>query len=371
MGKPMNRAVVLTPYPVDRDDRPNLRALREGDALKRADYEVRYRTFSNAGCPAPTSLLARIWFYRDRISNLTRLVREDAPDLIISHDIETLEAGVRAARHTGAKLIYDCHELWTSLIREHSRLEALIAARLEKRFLPHVDLVLAPCRPILRHLMGKGACRGLLLYNAPPTASVRLSTREEARDRLGYRPEDFVVGYVGGLEQLEEALVPLFQAMAGIPEMKLLLVGGPDNEAETWRWFKRGGRIRVTGYVPFDCLSPYYAAIDVGIILLKNRENYTISLPNKLFSYMAFGVPVLVSGYPEMSSVVRETGCGWPLPGWEFPKTRNEMLRGLLGLLLHGPATRAYMSAAGRKAFLETYAWENQEKVFLSAVGAL
>jgi glycosyltransferase involved in cell wall biosynthesis len=370
------KVAIVTLRPVDRPTLPNLRAQREGGSLRKAGYDIRYIHHEGWHYPAPPKgLLARRRFYKSQVNRLTGDVISFDPDIILAHDLDALEAGMIAAKRTGAKLVYDCHEDWLSLVQEHSWIEALAASQLERRALPHVDLALAPCRPILVHLANRGVSKTLLLYNARPTATVSPAGRKFSRDYLKYAPEDFVVGYIGTLRQLRGSKTVLFEAMDQIPSMKLLVVGGPEKHARLIRYAVRrqglSDRCNITGYVSFDRLAKYYAAIDLGLLLLRDRKNYRISLPNKLFDYMAFGTPILASDYPEIRRIIEETGSGWTIPGWRFPHTRGEMLRGFLRRIQQDTEGRALCQLQGRHAFLRTYCWDKQEPLFLEAVGSL
>ncbi len=59
-------------------------------------------------------------------------------------------------------------------------------------------------------------------------------------------------------------------------------------------------------------LLSYTGQADVGVSLLEDTcENHRLALPNKLFEYLAAGLPVVVSDLPEMSRLVQERGVGW------------------------------------------------------------
>ena len=46
-------------------------------------------------------------------------------------------------------------------------------------------------------------------------------------------------------------------------------------------------------------------------LLEDDCENHRLALPNKVFEYIAAGVPVVVSDLPELRRLVEEHGVGW------------------------------------------------------------
>ena len=57
--------------------------------------------------------------------------------------------------------------------------------------------------------------------------------------------------------------------------------------------------------VPLDDLLANTAEADVGVTLLQDTcENHRLALPNKLFEYIAAGVPVVASALPEVQRLV-------------------------------------------------------------------
>lgn len=69
--------------------------------------------------------------------------------------------------------------------------------------------------------------------------------------------------------------------------------------------------VTCTGYLAQEAIPAALQQAGVGLVLLDPEyENLRIGLPNRLFSYMAAGVPVIASALPEIERVVRDSGCG-------------------------------------------------------------
>lgn len=56
----------------------------------------------------------------------------------------------------------------------------------------------------------------------------------------------------------------------------------------------------------------YTSGADVGLSVIENMSlSYYYCLPNKLFEYLHSGLPVIVSNFPDMSTIINQFDCGW------------------------------------------------------------
>ena len=71
------------------------------------------------------------------------------------------------------------------------------------------------------------------------------------------------------------------------------------------------GKIQVGDQVILEDMIHYTANADLGISLDKpNNLNYLYSLPNKIFDYIAVGIPVMASDLPEVSAIINNYKVG-------------------------------------------------------------
>jgi glycosyltransferase involved in cell wall biosynthesis len=70
--------------------------------------------------------------------------------------------------------------------------------------------------------------------------------------------------------------------------------------------------IHYLGAVPPEDVLNFTSGADVGLCGVENAcLSYYLSLPNKLFEFLAAGVPSIVPNYPEMRNIVAKQQCGW------------------------------------------------------------
>jgi len=373
--------------------KPVLRALREAESLTRAGWDVSFvswikgtdappgqdsraypvRRLAMPVPPIGTSMNQRRRAYDRATVALRDAVLAEGPDLVIVHDFEVLRAGASVRRRARTRLFYDSHEDYPSIARRNSRVEGWIAARLERQFCRFVDHVFTVSGPIADKFSAWGRPT-TVLYNARPSSEIGSADREVSRRALGFSPGDFVIGFAGALER-DRGLDVILEALSLLSQpFKALFVGGPDSEVARLRSeaeaLRLTGRVRIDPYRPYPQLEPYYAAMDVGAMFLEKRSaagridlQIAGNLPNKVFDYMARGIPLIVPQYTAMRTLVDSIGAGTAVRRVDPPIVSAALVR-----LQEGRAALAEMGEKGRVAFRTSYAWEHQARKFLRIV---
>ncbi len=111
-------------------------------------------------------------------------------------------------------------------------------------------------------------------------------------------------------------------------------------------------------WVPYYVMQEYIMNALGGLILMNpNSYNLYYSLPNKLFDYMAFGIPVITLDCPEISKVVREERCGIIVK-----ENNGELLADAMLMIVKNKEKREIMSHNSYLAMKNKYDWSFYEK---------
>jgi glycosyltransferase involved in cell wall biosynthesis len=237
-----------------------------------------------------------------------RAARSMNADLYHLHDPELLPAAL-ALKLSGRRVVYDCHENFVEKARARSwiprPLRGLYGSAygwLARRILPRLDGLVAATEGIAAELPAR---RTVILRNLPDlqaiTAGLAGTTRQPG-----------LVLYTGGLTPNRG----IEQVVAGLlghcrTDWKLVIVGREDPQVRLRQQDAlRDERIEFRGPVAFPEVVRLMGTAAVGVVCNQARFDYQHALPNKLFEYMAAGLPVICSDFPQWRAIVDGYGCG-------------------------------------------------------------
>ncbi len=264
------------------------------------------------------------WSKRHHLQALEYAVQSHC-DALLANDWEALPVAIETATQTGAKLVFDSHEYaplefanrysWRFffrpaivhfLLKGSSQIDASVAAwpaiseryKQEFGFEPLVLLNIPESgalreRPVdfnhVRLVHHGVAIRGRKLENM-----IKALAASHPRFRLHFILMDRDSGYLDELKKLSEKLAP--------------------------------GRIVFEDPVRPEEIVERISEYEIGFYLLAPTNfNNRMSLPNKLFDYIAAGIAVCIGPSPAMAEIVRQYGLGWVAPSFE-PKDVTETL---------------------------------------------
>jgi glycosyltransferase involved in cell wall biosynthesis len=308
------------------------RVRREAGALARAGHEVTVLElaaaapdewldgFARHSIQPPPWMRRRLPLHLYRIAFLIGFVRALVrlqPDVVHAHDAAMLLPGIIGARLTGAQLVYDSHELATS-VPYRERVWAWFVTLIERLVVPRCAAVITVSDGIAERL------RARYRLTARPTVVRNVSALElrgegSLRRRLGLDASTPLVLHQGAPAPAR-GCEELIEAVARLDGVHLAFLG--DAEAAYREHLRRllrrlniEDRVTLLPGVPLEKLLAHTAEADVGITLLQDTcENHRLALPNKLFEYIAAGVPVVASALPEIQRLVEAYGVGWCVP---------------------------------------------------------
>lgn len=232
-------------------------------------------------------------------------------DVIQVHDFLMLRAGATLKKTTGAKLIYDAHELESSTLGL-SRLGALIVSWWERTLWEHIDGFITVSEGIREVYFTKHrTIPSRVILNAPETSEPAANAHRSVREELGLPKAAKIFVYLGYLSKGRGIELTL-EAFSQIPRnIHCVFVGTGDFADLIEEFALKHPNIHLVKPVPHTQVVRFISSADFGLCLIEPvAESHTYALPNKLFECAVAGLPVLGSGLPEISRFIRDYDAG-------------------------------------------------------------
>lgn len=238
-------------------------------------------------------------------------------DCINAHSLAVLPLCYLASRMTGARLIYDTHELETET-NTNKGVRQKLSRMIEKRLIGRCDDVFVVGDAIADWYVARyGIPRPHVTRNIPQhSASASESTAQsDLRQKMGLKPDDLLFIYQGGFiagRGIERLLRVFARLPAGI---NLMCMGSGPLHDQIAAAAAAYSNIHLLPPVPPQEVLGYTKTADIGICLTENScLSYYYSLPNKVFEYLHGGLPIVVTPLPEQQRIIEQHQCGWVAP---------------------------------------------------------
>jgi glycosyltransferase involved in cell wall biosynthesis len=262
-------------------------------------------------------------------SAMLNAARRHTPFSFHAHDLNTALIAMTAGNLTGAHVVCDFHEWFSEHVTWSSRAMTYVpqgsAQRRANKWLERLchreaSAVITVCHSIATAIDAEFAPgqppRVHVVRNIPAFDQLPSRAYPNLRKTLNLKPDQLLLLYQGGIGP-SRALEPVIASLAQVPNA-VLVIRGPSIEHYDAHYRATARAASVPDHqlimlpaVPStDVIAAAHGA-DVGIYTVADLcKSFTHALPNKVFEYMAAGLPLLVADYPEVRAVVRDHAVG-------------------------------------------------------------
>ncbi len=229
------------------------------------------------------------------------------------HSLWVLPLCVALKKATGAKLIYDAHELETE--REGLRgMQQKFAKYLERKLIGHIDKMIVVGHFIAEWYKNSYGMQQVYVVRNIPLKQNRIQVKTcLLKDKFQIPYNDVLFIYQGVLSVARGINLLLDVFANSSPSKHIVFMGYGPSEGVIKAFAKRHANIHFQTAVPLSEIMSYSSSADIGIFFIEKKPSlsYEYSLPNKFFEYIYSGIPMLISNFPEMKQLIDEFNCGW------------------------------------------------------------
>ncbi|MFA5445286.1 MAG: glycosyltransferase family 4 protein [Bacteroidales bacterium] len=308
----------------------------------------RERHSSELGCHC-TTLFEGIapgypkWQHPFKIFDLATRAFARKSEMYHCHEPDALGIALFLKALRGSRVIYDVHEHWPSELPRDLGAPAWLSRIIdpvERWLAQRADAVI-----VVSESVGHRFPNAIVLPNYPdplPPQSLDNDIPLRSFSIIGAKLHTY---------HIQNGLDAVTRLQTHWPETRLTLVGTLASPLPV------DAPITYTGYLAQSVIPPVLRQAGVGLVLMSPEyENIRIGLPNRLFSYMAAGIPVIASALPEIERIVAETSCGVLVQ----PDDIDEIVEAAFWLDEH-PTEAREMGERGRQAVASRYNWHAVE----------
>jgi len=242
------------------------------------------------------------------------------------HDIRIAEAVFKANKKLKLPIVLDLHDNMPEIMKYYPHLQKFPGKQLispnkwkkkEEKFIRNSTKVITVSNEFIEEVVGRTKISRKKIMLVPNT--IHKSFYENAiinEDIIERYKNNFVILYLGdtGLRRgLQTAIESLTILKNKIPTLKLVIVGSNTTDIVLKKQVKDLGLIK---YVDFEgwqnvkLFPSYIVSSEVCISPLNRNIQHDVAYANKLFQYMSFSKPVLVSNATAQKNVIERTNSG-------------------------------------------------------------
>jgi glycosyltransferase involved in cell wall biosynthesis len=233
------------------------------------------------------------------------------PDVVHCHDTLVLPLGMLIKIITGAKLIYDAHELESDR-NGITKLQGKLTLYVEKFLWNLVDGLIVVSPSIEKwYLDNIGFKKSAVVLNSPLFDGVNKSKQNYLREKFKIRSDELIFIYIGILG-VGRGLDNLIQAFSNKNvKSHIVFLGFGDYSERLKKLADEKSNFHFHEAVPHSQVVPIAMSANYGLCLIEkiSLSDY-LCLPNKLFEYCFAGLPILASNFPDIRKIIEEYSVG-------------------------------------------------------------
>jgi len=278
-----------------------------------------------------------------------------APHIIHFHDPELIAIGI-FFKITGKKVVYDIHENLPNQILNKSWIPLFLRKPLSylmsfiEKFADRIfDGVITATPQIASRFSRKNT---VVVQNFP-----LLEECSDQSKKLPQKNREIAFGYIGGISYARgiKEIIRSISSENIIPSPRLEIAGvfrpakikNEISKMEGW------SKVVFHGWLSRSDVTKLLNRVRAGLLLFHPIPNHINAQPNKMFEYMAAGIPVIASNFPLWTEIIKKENCGIAIDPLD-----ESSISDALRWILENPDKAELMGQNGRRAILSKYNWK-------------
>lgn len=320
-----------------------------------------------------------IWFNPIWIFTLWRILKKREVDTVVVRDLPLMRTVLLFKKSYNLTIIYDMAEVYPEM---YESIQAYSNPSLFNRLLKNPKIAKSYERSVLKQvdftftMIDESRDRLIKMGISPEKVGIVSNTASISKisGEVHHAGRELRIVYVGNLTRLRGLdlfleSVSEYLAVGDLQdEIKVDIIGtGPQKQelTELCNNLNLNQVVTIHGWLSQEEVDRRLDLANLGVVTYRVCGHWNHTIPNKIFDYMASGLPVLSTPVVPIKRIIAETGCGLTATD-ESPEAISQAL-----MKLADPLLRQELSNNGRAAILEKYNWEYDKSVMKSSLSKL
>ena len=263
------------------------------------------------------------WFLKKKI---VQFISEQQIDVLHIHDIRSARAVFMANKKSNLPTVLDLHENRPEIMRYYGHINTVMGKLLispkrwrkfEFKFIKKATKVIVVTREARDYYLKFNLVEPTKFHVVPNSILPGFYTTFEIDETVIERYRDsFTVLYIGDTalrRGLQTVISSLEYLIPSIPNIKLIFVGQSKADSVLKEMVAKNNwedYVDMVGWQDPVKFPSYIKASDVGICPIHRNIHHNTTYANKIFQYLSFGKPVLVSNCDAQQTLIEEHQCG-------------------------------------------------------------
>ncbi len=221
----------------------------------------------------------------------------------------------------GSKAILWVQDLWPESVSSAGNIVSKVVMKFLNKMVRHIyrntDKVLIQSEAFISPIQQKGVTKEQLRYL--PNWAEDLFSNYKSIMINKYQdiiPKGFKVMFAGNIGEAQDfnSILKAMRLTKRIREIKWIIIG--DGRKKSWIEseiirLKLQETVFLLGRYPLEKMPHFFVHADIMLLSLKNEDIFSMTIPAKLQSYMAFGKPIVGMLNGIGAKVIKDANCGY------------------------------------------------------------
>jgi glycosyltransferase involved in cell wall biosynthesis len=302
--------------------------------------------------------------------NLCSFIILNEIDVIHIHDIQVARAVFNVNKEFNKKIILDLHENRPEIMKHYTHVKNFFGQLLifpniwkyfEKKYINKAFKTIVVTRQAVDYYRNRYKSTAEKFIIVPNTIREEFVTNSFIDESIVAKyAQNFTLLYLGDTG-IRRGTLLLLEALSllktNIPEIKLIVVGKSKSDSVLNDYITKNNLsdfVDMCGWQSFNLFPSYITASKIGLSPLLKNIHHDTTFPNKIFQYLAFGKPVIVSDCEAQAELINSEKCGLVFKNGDAKDMASQIMR-----LYSNQNVYNLMSDNARNSVSTKYNWNN------------